>query len=109
MTQTSDQQGRTLQETRTTLGTPEVLEAARRFFQRRNNVYAVFLEREGPGHLVFRGQGGEELVIAAQGADGATRVTGSTYMFDQQLARFLSTLPPAPAPAKAPAATGATA
>jgi len=26
--------------------------------------------------------------------DGATRVSGSSYLFDQQVARFLSTLPP---------------
>jgi hypothetical protein len=27
---------------------------------------------------------------------GSTAVTGSTYMFDQQIARFFTTLPPAP-------------
>jgi hypothetical protein len=27
-------------------------------------------------------------------ADGATLVSGSTYLFDAQVARFLSTLPP---------------
>ena len=97
MTQRTDQQSRSLQETRTTLSAAEVLESAKRFFPRRNNVYAVFLEREGPGYLGFRGQGGEEVIVAAQEGEGGTLVTGSTYMFDQQVARFLSTLPPAPA------------
>jgi hypothetical protein len=32
-------------------------------------------------------------VIAATAKDGATLVTGSTYLFDMQVARFLSTLP----------------
>jgi hypothetical protein len=30
--------------------------------------------------------------------DGGTQVTGSTYLFDMQLARFLTTLPPAGRP-----------
>jgi hypothetical protein len=37
-------------------------------------------------------------VIAARAADGATQVTGSSYMFGGQIARFFSTLPPAPSP-----------
>ena len=68
---------------------------ASRFFTRRSGVYATFIEKQGPSHLVLRGQGGEELVIAARGTDAGTAVTGSTYMFDQQLARFLDALPPA--------------
>jgi hypothetical protein len=34
-------------------------------------------------------------VIAARLTDAGTAVTGSTYMFDQQVARFLDSLPPA--------------
>jgi hypothetical protein len=48
----------------------------------------------------MRGQGGEELVIAATAAPGGlTMVTGSSYLFDAQISRFFSTLPPAQAPA----------
>ena len=61
----------------------------------RNPLYAAFLEKEGPGYATFRGQGGEEIVIAAAHKDGSTRVTGSTYLFDMQIARFFSTLPAA--------------
>ena len=61
---------------------------ARKFFTRRNSIYATFVEQEGPTHVSFRGQGGEELVIAAIEKDGATLVTGSTYLFDMQVARF---------------------
>lgn len=96
---------RTLQETRTSLGVDDVLAHAKRFFTRRNNIYATFVEKEGPTFATFRGQGGEEIAIAAVGEPGATRVTGSTYLFDQQVARFFATLPPAnaSAPAVAPA------
>jgi hypothetical protein len=92
----NNQASRTLQEARTTAAPSEVQQLARRFFSRQNNVYAAFLETESDRHHVFRGQGGEELVIAVEPGEGSTRVTGSTYMFDQQLARFLATLPPAP-------------
>lgn len=91
---TNIQAARTLQEARTAIDPAAVLDAAREFFIRRNSIYAAFLERETATHAVYRGQGGEEIVIAVDTQDGATRVTGSTYMFDQQLARFLSTLPP---------------
>ena len=84
---------RTLQETRTTLAPQDVLVRANTFFTQRNPLYAAFLEKEGQGYSTFRGQGGEEIVIAATPRDGATLVTGSTYLFDMQLARFLSTLP----------------
>src|SRR5688572_29826870 len=86
---------RTLQETTTSLSVADVLAAAKRFFGPRNAVYAAFVEREGPAHLVLRGQGGEEIALAAQLKDGLTLVTGSSYLFDQQIARFFSTLPPA--------------
>jgi hypothetical protein len=84
---------RTLQEYRTTLPPDEVLARARRFFSQRAPLYATFLDKEGPGYCTFRGQGGEEIVIAATVQDGATRVTGSTYLFDMQVARFFSTRP----------------
>lgn len=84
---------RTLQEYVTPLAPAEVLERAKRFFSERSPLYAAFLEQEGPTHATFRGQGGEEIVIAATPADGGTLVTGSTYLFDMQIARFFSTLP----------------
>jgi hypothetical protein len=68
---------------------------AKDFFAQRNPLYAAFLEKEGPGYATFRGQGGEEVVIAATAKDGATLVTGSTYLFDMQIARFFTTLPAA--------------
>ncbi|HEX2717619.1 MAG TPA: hypothetical protein VHM67_08040 [Gemmatimonadaceae bacterium] len=87
----------TLQECLTTLSPDDVLARAKQFFARRPSIYATFIDREGPGFVTFRGQGGEELVIAAAPApDGnGTRVTGSTYLFDMQIARFYTTLPPA--------------
>ena len=103
---------RTLQEYVTTLSPAEVLERAKVFFARRMAIYAAFLEKESPTHAVFRGQGGEELIIGVMPAEGGTRVTGSTYLFDMQIARFFSTLPPAPVNAgpaspTEPAAAGA--
>jgi hypothetical protein len=87
---------RTLQEYWTTLAPQDVLARAKDFFSERNPLYATFLEKEGPGYLTFRGQGGEEIVIAATQKDGATLVTGSTYLFDMQVARFFATLPSVP-------------
>jgi hypothetical protein len=84
----------TLQETTTSLPPDEVLTRAKEFFTQRNSLYAAFLEKEGPGYATLRGQGGEEIVIAAVTKDNATRVTGSTYLFDMQIARFFATLPP---------------
>jgi hypothetical protein len=89
-----NQTQRTLQEYHSTLPPAEVLAQAKKFFSTRNSLYAAFLDREGPGYATFRGQGGEEVVIAATVRDGATLVTGSTYLFDMQVARFFSTLPP---------------
>ena len=91
------QEDRTLQETRTTLSVADVLASAKTFFARRNSLYAAFVEKEGPTFVSLRGQGGEEVLIGAASAqDGSgTRVTGSSYIFDQQVARFLGTLPPA--------------
>jgi hypothetical protein len=87
------QRGRTLQEAVTTAAPAEVIEAAKEFFAARNGVYAAFLEKEGPGYATFRGQGGEEIVIGTAPAERGTRVSGSTYLFDQQVARFLALLP----------------
>jgi hypothetical protein len=89
-----NQYQRTLQEFRTTLTPDEVLSEAKKFFTRRSSLYATFLDREGPTFVSFRGQGTEELVIAAVPYEGATRVTGSTYLFDMQIARFFPTLAP---------------
>ena len=86
---------RTLQEFQTTLAPNEVLTRAKGFFAQRSPLYATFLDKEGPTFCSFRGQGGEEIVIGVTASDGGTRVTGSTYLFDMQLARFFSTLPTA--------------
>ena len=85
---------RTLQECQTSLAPADVLARAKQFFASRSTLYAAFLDKEGPTFCSFRGQGGEEIVIAAVVQDGATRVTGSTYLFDMQVARFFTTLPP---------------
>ena len=89
-----NQTQRTLQEYRTTLTPAEVLASAKSFFMRHVSLYAAFLDREGPTFVSFRGQGTEELIIAAAPHEGATRVTGSTYLYDAQVARFFTTLPP---------------
>lgn len=83
----------TVQDQLTTLPADEVLRRAKAFFADRPSLYATFLDKQGPGFCTFRGQGGEEIVIAVAPADGSTRVTGSSYLFDMQVARFLSTLP----------------
>ncbi|MDQ2932002.1 MAG: hypothetical protein M3Y05_14460 [Gemmatimonadota bacterium] len=85
-----------LQEITTPMPPAEVLAAAKIFFTRRSPIYAAFLEKEGPSYLTFRGQGGEELVIGVLSTDAGTIVRGSTYLFDQQIARFFSTLDPRP-------------
>jgi len=90
------QSNRQLQERVTSLPVAEVLEAATRFFARRSGVYSAFVEKQGPSHLVLRGQGGEEIVIGARVTEQGTSVSGSTYLFDAQVARFLDSLPPAP-------------
>ena len=90
------QQDRTIQETTTTMSPADVLLAAKRFFARQNSIYAAYPDKEGPTFVSLRGQGGEEVVIGVRPAAGGTAVTGSTYMFDQQVARFFATLPPFP-------------
>jgi hypothetical protein len=92
----------TLREITTTLPADEVMKRAKAFFGRRPSLYAAFVDRQGENFCTFRGQGGEEIVIAATKTDAGTRVTGSTYLFDMQIARFFATLPE---PAGAPAAS----
>jgi hypothetical protein len=107
MPPTNAQRAKTLQEVETTLSPSEVIGAAKIFFARRNSIYAAFLDREGPGFVTFRGQGGEEIVIGAAKAASGTRVSGSTYLFDQQVARFFSGLPTADTMAQAAPAVAA--
>lgn len=90
------QTDKTLQETLTSLSPEQVLAWAKHFFSRRNSIYTAFLDMEGPTFVSLRGMGGEEVVIGVAKRDGATAVTGSTYLFDQQVARFLATLPVTP-------------
>jgi len=77
----------------TTLSSAEVLVRARHFFAERIPANAAYPEKEGPTWMVLRGQGGEEISLAAIAKDGATNVRGSTLLFDQAVERFLSTLP----------------
>lgn len=99
------QSRRQLQVVLTSLATSEVLDAAVRFFGRGGGVYSAFLETRGPSHVVLRGQGGEEIAIGAQTVPGGTSVSGSSYLFDQQVARFLDSLPPAAEVEAAPGST----
>ena len=84
-----------MQEYTTSLAPAATLDAAKSFFAGRNNIYSAFLEQESAQHITMRGQGGEELVIGVTADGQGTRITGSTYLFDQQIARFFATLPPA--------------
>jgi hypothetical protein len=77
----------------TALDGGEVLRRAKLFFAERVPMQAAFPEKEGPGYLTLRGQGGEEIAMAVSAAPGGTRVRASTLLFDQPLDRFLSTLP----------------
>jgi len=89
---------RTVQEITTNLSGDEVLKRAKTFFATRPSIYSAFIDKEGPGFCSFRGQGGEEIVIATSvSPDGTgTRVTGSSYLFDMQISRFFATLTPVP-------------
>lgn len=91
---------RTVQEFTTTLSGDEVLKRAKTFFATRPSIYSAFIDKEGPGFCSFRGQGGEEIVVAVSSSPdgGGTRVTGSSYLFDMQISRFFATLPPVVAP-----------
>jgi hypothetical protein len=81
------------------LAAPEVLARAKAFFAERVPHAAAFIEQEGPGFIVLRGQGGEEIVFSVfeggtgDGGRGMSRVRASTLFFDQAVDRFLSTLP----------------
>lgn len=77
----------------TSLESAEILARAKQFFSERVPHHAAYPEREGPGFLTLRGQGGEEIALAVAAVDGGHRVRGSTLFFDQALARFLHTLP----------------
>ena len=80
-------------ETVTALAPEEVVRRAKEFFLRRVPATGAFVESESPRHVVLRGQGGEELVIAAVPSPEGSAVRGSTLLFDQQVRRFFSTLP----------------
>jgi len=88
------QTSRTLQEYATTAAPADVIAEAKRFFARQNGIYAAFPEQESERHVTLRGQGGEEIALGVQEFAGGTRVTASTYLFDQQVARFFASLPP---------------
>ena len=77
----------------TTLSPADVLARAKQFFQERLPGTAAFPEKEGPGFVSLRGQGGEEIALAAATSAGGTRVRASTLFFDQAIGRFFSTLP----------------
>lgn len=87
---------RTLQDATTSLPPAEVLGLAKRFFALQNGIYTAFIDMEGDNFVSLRGQGGEEIAIGVAESENGTRVTASTYLFDGQVAHFLSTLPPAP-------------
>ncbi len=82
-----------IHETVTTLSPGEVLSRAKHFFAERVPLQAAFPEKEGPGFLTLRGQGGQEISLVVIPGNGANRVRASTLLFDQPLARFLATLP----------------
>lgn len=81
-------------ETLTTLDAVTVLDRALQFFAERVPNQAAWPEKQGPGWLTLRGQGGEEIALSARAESGVTRVRASTLLFDQAVSRFLSTLPP---------------
>lgn len=79
----------------TSLSGSEVLARAKTFFAERVPNTAAYPEKEGPGFLVLRGQGGEEIALSVAAAAGGTTIRASTLLFDQAVSRFLSTLPAA--------------
>ena len=106
MSSLHQQSNRKVMDTLTSLSVAEVLATAAQFFGRHGGVYTAFVEKQGPNHVTLRGQGGEEIAIGARNTAAGTAVTGSSYLFDQQVARFLESLPPAPPVADASAAPG---
>ena len=87
------QSSRQQQRGRTSWSVSQVLDAAVTFFSRSGGVYSAFLETRGPTHVVLRGLGGEEIAIGASPLDGGCSVSGSSYLYDQQVARFLDAMP----------------
>jgi hypothetical protein len=87
------QSTRQLQQRLTALAVSEVLDHATGFFARGGGIYTAFLETRGVSHVAMRGQGGEELIVAARLVPEGTMVSGSSYLFDQQIAAFLDSLP----------------
>ena len=83
----------TVFETTTSLDPSGVIAQAKKFFSSRNTQYSAFPEKESANHVVLRGQGGEEIVIAAIVGEGGSAVRGSSILFGQQLKRFFTTLP----------------
>ena len=86
-----------LQEMTTTLAPDEVLDRAKTFFAERVPHYGAYLEHDGPAHVTFRGQGGEEIALAVAESGAGTTVRASSPLYGQAIARFFSTLPPAAA------------
>ena len=82
-----------MQEIQTSLTGQEVLSRAKVFFAEHVPHFGAFLEKEGASWASFRGQGGEEIAIAVFPGDGVTKVRASSLLFNQTVARFLSSLP----------------
>lgn len=82
-----------MHEMRTSMAPEEVIRRAKSFFSERVPHFGAFPEKEGPRFVTFRGQGGEEVALAAAEDHGVTRVRASTLLFDQTVDRFFSTLP----------------
>lgn len=80
-------------EVETSLPGDQVIERAVQFFAERVPLRAAFPEARSDHHVVFRGQGGEEIALAVRPSERGTLVRGSTLLLDQPLDRFLSTLP----------------
>jgi hypothetical protein len=88
-----------MHEMRTTLAPDDVLARAKAFFAERVPHYGAFLEQEGPGYATFRGQGGEEIAVAALADEsGGVKVRASSMLHEQAIGRFFSTLPAADEP-----------
>lgn len=84
-----------MSEKTTSLAGDDVIRRAKEFFAERVPHFGAFLEQEGPTWATFRGQGGEEIAIAAFPAERGSRVRASSLLFGQTVDRFLSTLPAA--------------
>ncbi len=82
-------------ETVTSLDPAGVIARAKSFFATRVPATGASVEAESAGHVVLRGQGGEEIVIAPMAVPGGSAVRGSSLLFGPQVKRFFTTLPPA--------------